>query len=184
MPVFAELFPLCSGTETFGPTFAGVASGNEYTSGIRPVCLYLPAVFGHVRGMATLKSRSTDAEVLAGYDDNASYEEDGSRAKAEAFITACRILRNRLPLSAGRGSQTFIRESLQAEIEAAQRWKDALGAMEMAREMTRNNPLVMPGVRRLVANVVGRGFVLDSDSGDKAIDDVNGYRWESVIRDR
>jgi hypothetical protein len=29
----------------------------------------------------------------------------------------------------------------------------------------------------LVANVVGRGFVLDSDSGDKAIDDVNGYRW-------
>jgi len=30
---------------------------------------------------------------------------------------------------------------------------------------------------RLVANVVGRGFVLDSDSGDKGIDDVNGYRW-------
>ena len=30
------------------------------------------------------------------------------------------------------------------------------------------------GVRRLVANVVGRGFVLDSDSGDKGIDDVNG----------
>ena len=51
------------------------------------------------------------------------------------------------------------------------------GAMEMAREMTRNNPLVMQGVRRLVANVVGRGFVLDSDSGDKGIDDVNGYRW-------
>ena len=43
--------------------------------------------------------------------------------------------------------------------------------------MTRNNPLVMQGVRRLVANVVGRGFVLDSDSGDKGIDDVNGYRW-------
>jgi len=40
------------------------------------------------------------------------------------------------------------------------------------------------GVRRLVANVVGRGFVLDSDSGDKGIDDVNGYRWESVIGDR
>ncbi len=45
----------------------------------------------------------------------------------------------------------------------------------MAREMPRNNPLVMQGVRRLIANVVGRGFVLDSDSGDKAIDDVNGY---------
>ena len=75
--------------------------------------------------MATLNSHSTDAEVLASYDDNASYEEDGSCAKAEAFITACRILRNRLPLSAGRGPQTFTRESLQAEIEAAQRWKDA-----------------------------------------------------------
>ena len=31
------------------------------------------------------------------------------------------------------------------------------GAMEMAREVTRNNRLVMQGVRRLVANVVGRG---------------------------
>ena len=56
------------------------------------------------------------------------------------------------------------------------------GAMEMAREMTRNNPLVMQGVRRLVANVVGRGFVLDSDSGDKGIDDVNGYRWAEWAR--
>ena len=54
--------------------------------------------------------------------------------------------------------------------------------MEMAREMTRNNPLVMQGVRRLVANVVGRGFVLDSDSGDKGIDDVNGYRWAEWSR--
>ena len=98
---------------------------NEYTSGIRPVCLYLPAGFLHARVMATLSSNSTDAQVLAAYDDNASYEEDGSRAKADSFITACRILRNRLPLSAGRGPQTFTRESLQAEIEAAQRWKDA-----------------------------------------------------------
>jgi hypothetical protein len=29
--------------------------------------------------------------------------------------------------------------------------------MEMAREMTRNSPLVMQGAGRLVANVVGRG---------------------------
>jgi hypothetical protein len=74
--------------------------------------------------MATLSSRSTDAEILAAYDDNASYQEDNNRGKADAFITACRILRNRLPLSAGRGSQTFTRESLQAQMEAAQRWKD------------------------------------------------------------
>ena len=33
---------------------------------------------------------------------------------------------------------------------------------------------MLQGIRRLVANVVGRNFVLDSD---KAIDEVNGYRW-------
>ena len=75
--------------------------------------------------MSTLSSSSTDAEVLAAYDDNASYEEDSSRTKAAAFITACRILRRRLPISAGRGPQTFTRESLAAEIEAAQTWLDA-----------------------------------------------------------
>lgn len=51
------------------------------------------------------------------------------------------------------------------------------GAMESAREMTRNNPLVLQAVRRFVCNVVGRGFVLDCDSGDQGIDKVNGYRW-------
>jgi hypothetical protein len=73
--------------------------------------------------MATLSSNSTDAEVWAAYDDNAS--EDGSRAKALAFVTACRILRRRLLLSAGRGSQSVTRESLDAEIAAAKAWLDA-----------------------------------------------------------
>ena len=75
--------------------------------------------------MATLSSNSTDAEVWAAYDDNASYEENGSRTKALAFVTACRILRRRLPLSAGRGPQTVTRESLDAEIAAARAWLDA-----------------------------------------------------------
>jgi len=60
--------------------------------------------------MATLSSNSTDAEV---------------RTKALAFVTACRILRRRLPLSAGRGPQTVTRESLDAEIAAAKAWLDA-----------------------------------------------------------
>jgi len=34
---------------------------SECTSGIRPVCLCLPAVFGHVRGMGTLNGNSTCA---------------------------------------------------------------------------------------------------------------------------
>ncbi len=75
--------------------------------------------------MATLNSNSTDAEVLAAYDDNASYEEDGSRARPMRSLRPVASCGNRLPLSAGRGPQTFTRESLQAEIEAAQRWKDA-----------------------------------------------------------
>jgi len=36
-----------------------------------------------------------------------------------AFVTACRILRRPLPLSAGRGPQSVTRESLEAEISAA-----------------------------------------------------------------
>lgn len=47
--------------------------------------------------MATLSSTSTLAEVLAAYDDNASYEEDGSAAKAKAFVTACRLLLMKIP---------------------------------------------------------------------------------------
>lgn len=73
---------------------------------------------------STLSSSSIEAEVLAAYDDNASYEEDASRAKALAFITACRILRRRVPLSAGRGGQSFTFESLTKEIESAQGWLD------------------------------------------------------------
>ena len=108
---------------THSPTHVESAV-TKYTSGIRPVCLYMPTGFGHVRGMATLSSNSTDAEVWAAYDDNASYEEDGSRTKALAFVTACRILRRRLPLSAGRGPQTVTRESLDAEIATARAWLD------------------------------------------------------------
>ena len=46
--------------------------------------------------MATVDSTSTDAEVKAAYDDNASYLEDRSVAKARAFVTAGRILLRRL----------------------------------------------------------------------------------------
>lgn len=52
------------------------------------------------------------------------------------------------------------------------------GAMETAREMTRNNPLVMQGVRRLVSNVIGRGFVLDADTNDEGMSEELSYRWD------
>src|SRR5687768_3075117 len=51
--------------------------------------------------MSSLSSSSALTEVEAAYDDNASYAEDGSVAKAKAFVTACRILLHRLPAEAG-----------------------------------------------------------------------------------
>jgi hypothetical protein len=76
--------------------------------------------------MSTLTSSSTDTQVRAAYDDNASYEEDASAAKCRAFITACRIRRNRIPITASRGygsgNQAATWESLDAEIAAARKW--------------------------------------------------------------
>lgn len=43
-----------------------------------------------------LTSSSTDAEVEAAYDDNATWFEDASVTKARAFVTACLILERRL----------------------------------------------------------------------------------------
>lgn len=72
--------------------------------------------------MSSLSSSSTDAEVWAAYDDNASYQEDASRSKASAFITACRILARRLPISADRDGQSISRESLREEVAEAMAW--------------------------------------------------------------
>jgi len=72
--------------------------------------------------MSTLTRDSTDAEVWASYDDNASYQEDESRTKAEAFITACRVLRRRLPITAAREGQQMTRESLAEEVAQANAW--------------------------------------------------------------
>jgi hypothetical protein len=72
--------------------------------------------------MSSLTSTSTDAEVWDAYDNAASYEEDSDRSKALAFITACNILKRRLPSSAGRAGQSISRESLDADVNAARRW--------------------------------------------------------------
>jgi hypothetical protein len=72
-----------------------------------------------------LNSASTNAEVWAAYDDNASYEEDASRTKALAFITACRIILRRRPASTGRGEQTVSFESIRDEMQRAREWLTA-----------------------------------------------------------
>jgi hypothetical protein len=87
--------------------------------------------------MATLTSTSTDAEVFAEYDDTASYEEDGSRALALRFITACRILNRRRPSMATRGEQQMSFETLQNQMKAAQDWLAANPASSAAGGRTR-----------------------------------------------
>ena len=75
--------------------------------------------------MSSLSSESSYEEVKAAYDDNASYEEDASRVKALAFITACRFLARRLPMSAARDGQSVSRESLREEAAEARDWLTA-----------------------------------------------------------
>ena len=75
--------------------------------------------------MSTLSSSSTDSEVWAAFDDNASYEEDGSRTKALAFLTACRILLRRRPKrmrQEGFGESEFDEVAIRQEMRAAQSW--------------------------------------------------------------
>lgn len=71
--------------------------------------------------LSTLSSSSTDAEVLAAYDDNASYEEDGSTSKAAAFITACRFLLRKPKRMAEDGAEIeYDRGLLRDELARAQ----------------------------------------------------------------
>lgn len=76
---------------------------------------------------STLTSASTLAQVQAEYDNNSSYVEDNSTAKAKAFITATRILIRRTPSSAAKGSNAIgIRvDLLQKELADAILWLEA-----------------------------------------------------------
>jgi len=78
--------------------------------------------------VSTLSSSSTLAEIQASYDDNASYAEDDSTAKAAAFVTACRILLRviaKASVQGGRGGFELHTdpESLRSEMAAANRWR-------------------------------------------------------------
>jgi hypothetical protein len=78
--------------------------------------------------MSSLNATSTLAEIKAAYADNASYFEDGSPAKARAFVTACRLLLLKLPkrvASGGRGQGEEVEldvRVIQDQIADAQRF--------------------------------------------------------------
>ena len=61
---------------------------------------------------STLSSSSTDTQVRAALDDNASFEEDASTTKAKAYLTALLIWQRRLSeaASASDASQSIVRD--------------------------------------------------------------------------
>lgn len=77
--------------------------------------------------MSTLTSSSSLSDIQASYDNNASYFEDNSVAKARAFCTACRFLLRRMARRAstggGTGESVEMDPSLiQGELQSAQDW--------------------------------------------------------------
>jgi len=74
-----------------------------------------------------LSSASTDAQVWAAYDDNASYQEDASVTKCKAFITACVIILRRNPRRIGtREEDTELNaDGIRDELRAARDWLEA-----------------------------------------------------------
>jgi hypothetical protein len=74
--------------------------------------------------MAAVTSVSTDQQVWDCYDDNASFREDASVAKAKAFITACMLLMRRRPvrISADGTSADFDGSFIQKALEDAREW--------------------------------------------------------------
>lgn len=74
--------------------------------------------------MATVDSSSSDTAVRNAYDDNASYAEDKSVAKARAFLTAARILLRReyASLSDGGSAAQKRVDLIQKEIDSAKEW--------------------------------------------------------------
>lgn len=74
--------------------------------------------------MSSLSSASSNAQVWAAFDDNASFEEDGSPTKAAAFVTACLILLRRRPSSATTDgvAVSFDSGAIETELQRARSW--------------------------------------------------------------
>lgn len=72
--------------------------------------------------MSSLSSASTDQDVWDSYDDNRSYYEDASTAKALAFVTACGILVRRRPENVSVGGESVNFASIEAQGLAAEKW--------------------------------------------------------------
>lgn len=75
--------------------------------------------------MGSLSSSSSTTAVKAQYDDNASYDVDGSASKNALFIEACRILIRREPKQVGGEGTSFTRPDYENELKEALAWRKA-----------------------------------------------------------
>lgn len=81
--------------------------------------------------MATVDSSSTDAEVIAAIEDNASYREDDSETKCRAFVTACRVYLRRNLVVQGTADGLSIQinpQFVRDELQSAQKWLDSINS--------------------------------------------------------
>ena len=85
---------------------------------------------------STLSSSSTDTQVRAALDDNASYEEDASTTKAKAYLTALKIWRRRLSesASASDANQSIVRDLkwVDDEYKQAKAWLEENGVSSVS----------------------------------------------------
>ena len=77
--------------------------------------------------MGSLSSASTDAQVQAQYDNNASYADDNSLAKAKLFREAVCIMIGRWPatMTKGQNHLTMPIRQLQQQLEEVTKWINA-----------------------------------------------------------
>jgi len=99
--------------------------------------------------MSTLSSTSTYAEVLAAYDNGASYAEDNSTSKAASFETACRILLRREPVQTGRAGSAIVldKQSIREELQRVRSWLAARGGASASAQTSSSRHLSFEGFR-------------------------------------
>ena len=92
-----------------------------------------------------IDSSSTFAQVEAAYDDNASYAEENSPAKARAFVTAGTILLRRMPEASGTREANFQyrMDLIEKQVREARDW---LAANDNSSSSANTRG---PGVKRL-----------------------------------
>jgi len=89
-----------------------------------PLRVHRPPLDGEGNDVSYVSSSSTDAEVIAAYEDNASYDVASDVTMCREFIAACRVYLRRMTEATQHGDAS-VRDTYQKireELDAALRW--------------------------------------------------------------